>query len=138
MTKIIWGQMELEARNVDVRCTIAAPTNLPPRKRTALTQGPDLLLKRYPGPFTYDLDNPEFRAYCIDRGVLHVAGIPDGYRFNRYFKDHTTTEADYLADTNMMITHAQEWEGKRHKYSDEHKRKLWDCVCIGRAKLQDC
>ena len=50
--------------------------------------------------------------------------------------DYTKTKIDYLADPWFHF--AQEFDGKRYRYTNEEMETGWKIVLLGRAKLQDC
>jgi hypothetical protein len=85
--------------------------------------------------FDYDLSNSKFQSYCIARGTLHEAGIPGSRRWD-FFENHQLTELEYLAD--QYFHYAQEFEGKRYKYTSEELQSGWRIIMSGRASLQDC
>lgn len=85
--------------------------------------------------YDYDLSDSAFLNYCQSRGVLHLAGTPSSRRWE-YFADYTKSKNDYLADEIFWF--AQEFEGKRHRYSEKELNSNWEIVALGRGKLQDC
>lgn len=85
--------------------------------------------------FDYDLTDSAFLEYSRYRGVLHLAGASDSRRW-KYFADYYKTKEEYLADEEFWF--AQEFEGKRHRYTDQELSSKWEIILLGRAKLQDC
>jgi hypothetical protein len=85
--------------------------------------------------YDYDLTDIAFLDYCRSRGVLHLAGAPSSRRWD-YFADYSKSKNDYLADENFWF--AQEFKGKRHRYTEKELNSSWEIVVLGRAKLQDC
>lgn len=100
---------------------------------SALCQEIDLLIMV--DEYDYDLSNKTFQGYCSARGILHVTGEPGSRRWE-YMADYAKTKRDYLADPWFQF--AQEFDGKRYRYTNEEMETCWKIVRLGRAKLQDC
>lgn len=103
---------------------------------------PEAILTRYEllckiTNFDFDLGNEGFQKYARSRGCLNTA-FRAGSCHRRYVHDHWLTEADYLADNDIEITHAQIYEGKRHEYTESERHGNWQLIVVARAKLQDC
>ncbi len=102
--------------------------------------GPDALCQNIEylllvSEYDYDLSDSQFQDYCSARGTLHVAGVPGSTRW-KYLADHTLAKDEYRSDPYFQF--AQEFEGKRHKYSPDEVEVLWKVMLLGRATLQDC
>lgn len=113
------------------RKTIRKPWARP--GESALCQEIDLLIMV--DEYDYDLSDKTFQGYCSARGILHVTGEP-GSRKWKYMADYTQTKHDYLADPCFQF--AQEFDGKRYRYTDGEMETGWKIILLGRAKLQDC
>lgn len=113
------------------RKTIRKPWARP--GESALCQEIDLLIMV--DEYEYELSNKMFQDYCSARGVLHVTGM-SGSRKWEYMADYTKTKRDYRADPSFQF--AQEFDGKRYRYTNEEMETGWKIVLLGRAKLQDC
>lgn len=127
------AQLDLFAEPTDSLDCVTPAEAEPVSRRVALCQDIDQLLSIE--EYTYDLGNAAFLEYCINRGVLYVAGRP-GSRMWEYFRDTALGLDDWLSDET--VRYAQEYEGSRHRYADEDMRAHWRSVLIGRGKLQDC
>ncbi len=98
----------------------------------SLCQDGDLL--KMVTEFDYDLSNIEFQKYCIDRGRLNFA--KQGSRRWEFYEKHYLTEEEYLNDG--YFHYAEEYNGKKYKYTDEELRTGWRLIMLGRATIQDC
>lgn len=85
--------------------------------------------------WSYDLKDVAFVAECVRLGVLYRFGSPGG-RAWRFIEDTSLGLADWLADEGVRF--AQEYQGARHRFSDEELTAHWRCVLIQRARVQDC
>ena len=112
------------------RKTIRKPWARP--NKYALCQEIDLLFMV--DEYDYELFDKTFQRYCSARGILHVTGEP-GSRKWEYMADYTQTKRDYLADPCFQF--AQEFDGKRYRYTSEDMETGWKIMRLGRAKLQD-
>jgi len=83
----------------------------------------------------YDLSDAGFQAYCLARGVIHVAGEP-GSKTWRFFEVHSKAQDEFLADPDLQ--QAQEHEGRRYRFTPSEMAVNWQIIELGRAKLQDC
>jgi hypothetical protein len=84
--------------------------------------------------FDYDITDPVFQSYCIARGRLHVAGVPESRRWE-FFRDHSRTKGEFLSDPYFHF--AKERDGKQHEYTPDEMEGQWHVVMLGRAALQD-
>lgn len=83
--------------------------------------------------YDYDLADPAFRQYCVDRGTACGAAL--GSRRWDFFERHDLSKHDYLVDPYFQ--NANEHEGKRHRYTKDEMESGWKVIQLGRAVLQD-
>ena len=84
--------------------------------------------------FDYDLSDPEFQIYCKNRIGLNHA-LPQSRRWD-FFEKHQLTKNDYLEDP--YFHYAEEYNGKRYKYTEDELHSNWRVIMLGRATIQDC
>jgi hypothetical protein len=100
----------------------------------SLCQDSDLLLMV--SEFDYKLEEPDFQAYCAERGVLHVAGTPGSKRWH-FSRDHARSKEEYLAEPDSRFSNSV-YAGGQREYSEADMEIGWKIIRVGRAKLQDC
>lgn len=86
--------------------------------------------------YTFDITDHEFRMFCDNERTLFRA-MEHSPEHHQYFADLALTESDWIAEQCLPLRFAQEWNGKRHRYSDDEMRSRWACMQISRAVLQD-
>lgn len=87
--------------------------------------------------FEFELNDPAFRRYAEQRGVLYVAGR-EGSRRWKFTGDFSRGCAEFMVDSYFRF--AQEYpagSGIRHMYTAEEMAFHWKVMRIARSKLQD-
>ena len=83
--------------------------------------------------FDYGLEDTGFQDFLRRRGFLHVGGVPHS-KYWECMNDPKTDHESFLAVEEFR--HAQEYEGKRHRYSDAEILTRWRIFQFSRVILQ--
>lgn len=83
--------------------------------------------------FDFDLSDDAFVDFLKDNFHLHMCRARGSAYWNA-LNDHNFTKSDFLGSTEFKF--AQEYEGKRHKYSEGELLSLWKIFHFTKVFLQ--